>query len=494
MFLIPSIVSLFREREENKATVNLSRAPAITAALCALLFAVPMAHGATDADLRRAVRTELRISDAVDARYIDIAVRYGTVELTGQVDHLLACERAAEIARSVAGVRSVVNRLDILAPSVTDSDILRAVSAALARDPALARDEVAPTVAAGVVTLTGSVDSRAERRIAGRAAREVRGVQEVIDRLAVNAPVRRSDAEIRADVRERLDWDLWVDAGLLRVAVADGKVTLTGAVGSAAERSRAYALAMVAGVSDVDASGLSVNPVLRDDMRKGPAYAPRDPEAVRNAVRAALRNDPRVFADDVTVEYENGRVTLTGAAASLRAKISAARDAGNTAGVRRVQNLLKVRPAERRTDSEIAGEVREWLSWDPYVTTDGIAASVENGEVFLRGTVRTRFEKERAGELAGRVRGAVAVSNRLRAQRPPVEQRSDAELRDAVLRKITWDPFVDVDQVGVTVQDGNVTLVGTVDDWRESHLAEKDAYEAGAKRVRNLLDFEYGAT
>jgi osmotically-inducible protein OsmY len=200
-----------------------------------------------------------------------------------------------------------------------------------------------------------------------------------------------------------------------------------------------------------------------------------------------------VSPGDITVYYEDGRLTLTGTVDNLQAKTAAARNAGNTAGVRRVRNLLKVRPPDARDDADIAQSVREWLSWDPYVKTDDLTVSVQNGKVFLRGEVRTRFEKERAGELAARARGAVDVANHLEARRPPATQKSDAELREAIRQEIRWSPYVDLDQVAVKVQDGRVTLAGTVDSWRESHLAEKNAYEAGARSIRNFLDFEYGA-
>lgn len=493
MFLIPTLLSLLDGSDDAKIQVRAAYALVASAALCALLIIVPQARGATDGELRRAVRTQLRTSDAVPARFIDISVTDGAVELTGRVDSLLAFDRAADIARAVRGVQSVVNRLDIQAPPVTDADLRNRVGAALNQDPAVAAAEVTPAVDAGEVTLAGTVNSRAEKRIAGRVAREVRGVRHVVNELAVRTPVERNDAEIRADIRQRLDWDLWVDAGLVRVAVEDGAVQLSGTVASAAERSRAARLARVAGVSTVAVDRLGVDPALRDEMRKGPAYGPDDPAAIRDAVRSALRTDPRVSPEEVEVWHEDGKASLTGTVDNLQAKSAAARNARNTAGVRRVDNLLKVRPPDRRDDAEVAEAVREWLSWDPYVATDGLRVAVTNGKVTLRGTVRTQFEKERAGNLARRAEGAVAVANHLTANRPPAPQKDDAELREDIRREIRWSPYVETDEVTIRVQDGRATLAGTVDSWRERHLAERNAYEAGAADVRNFLDFEYGA-
>lgn len=123
----------------------------------------------------------------------------------------------------------------------------------------------------GVVTLTGEVSSAAERQRAIAKAKEVDGVSRVEDRLTVSA--RKADdkldkAKDKADAKadktgdklDRLDneiSDAWIttkvqskyyldsDVKGLQVDVTTngGVVTLTGKVGSAAERQKALSLA-----------------------------------------------------------------------------------------------------------------------------------------------------------------------------------------------------------------------------------------------------------
>jgi osmotically-inducible protein OsmY len=50
---------------------------------------------------------------------------------------------------------------------------------------------------------------------------------------------------------------------------------------------------------------------------------------------------------------------------------------------------------------------------------------------------------------------------------------------------------VDSEEVSVTVDDGVVTLTGTVDTWSERQSAEENAYEGGAKDVMNDLRVNY---
>lgn len=57
----------------------------------------------------------------------------------------------------------------------------------------------------------------------------------------------------------------------------------------------------------------------------------------------------------------------------------------------------------------------------------------------------------------------------------------DVKVRDAVLHQLEWDPEVDASAVGVTAEDGAVTLSGFIDSY-----AGKLAAERAAKRIRGV--------
>lgn len=61
--------------------------------------------------------------------------------------------------------------------------------------------------------------------------------------------------------------------------------------------------------------------------------------------------------------------------------------------------------------------------------------------------------------------------------------RSDADIQQAVLRELQWDPRVDGAEVGVSVDDGVVILSGIVGVW-----AKKLAAQEAAHRVLDVLD------
>jgi hyperosmotically inducible periplasmic protein len=66
-----------------------------------------------DAALTARVKTALMADEQVKGLAIDVDTRDATVTLTGTLDHQTQVARAVEVARSVEGVREVVNRLGV---------------------------------------------------------------------------------------------------------------------------------------------------------------------------------------------------------------------------------------------------------------------------------------------------------------------------------------------------------------------------------------------
>ena len=58
---------------------------------------------------------------------------------------------------------------------------------------------------------------------------------------------------------------------------------------------------------------------------------------------------------------------------------------------------------------------------------------------------------------------------------------TDVRLRNFVIRELDWDPDVDAGAIGVTAQNGIVTLTGFIDTY-----SGKLAAERVAKRVRGV--------
>lgn len=463
--------------------------------------------------IETALRTELRLTRGVPADAIQVSVADGVVTLTGRVDNILARERAVRVAKQLRGVEAVVDRIDVRPPKRPDADLRSDVIAALAEDPATHAWEIGVTADAGKVTLDGSVDSYAERELAETVAKGVRGVRSIDDQISVDWGTPMTDSEIQKEIEQRLRWDTHVDSGLIDVAVKDGNVTLSGAVGSAFERTKALELAWVKGVRSVDDEGLQVKWWARDEMKRNNEWPPVTDHEIEKAVERALLYDPRIVSFEPKVEVEDGIVTLRGVVDNAKARRAAARDAEDSVGVWYVRNFLEVRGATR-PDDRIEKDVLAALERDPYVTDLGIGVSSVNGKVFLYGDVDSYFQRAAAEDVASRVPGVLEVDNQLHvaydalqyglldryATEPllnpyafdheTISVRPDAEIKKNIESEFFWSPFVDADAVHVSVDHGKATLTGTVDSWHERTAATENALEGGAIEVINELDVQ----
>jgi osmotically-inducible protein OsmY len=452
-----------------------------------------------DSDITLAVDRQLQKDEGVPAHLINVRTKDGIVTLSGPVENLLARERAAEIAAMIKGVRSVINFIDVLGIIRTDAQIRTDIEQALMDDPATDVFDINVSVQNGAVILTGMVDSWQEEKLCVLVAKGVLGVKEVKSNIEVSQKSKRPDGEIRADIEQRLAYDVWIDDALIEVKVLRGNAILSGAVGSLAEKTRAFRSAWVAGVTSVEDKDLVVDWSRSKKMRRPiENYPMKSDEEIKQALKEAFFYDPRLSPFNLTVSVENGVVTLSGQVHNLKAKQVAEQDANNTVGVWLVKNHLKVRPGmgphtspKPDVDAELARKVRLALLRNPYTHQHEIGVTVNNQLVMLDGTVNSNLEKAKAEDVVSAVKGVAAVMNNLRVNRTWTP-KEDWEIKKDIEDELWWSPFVDEDDVSVTVTDGIATLVGLVDTLRERRVATKNAYEGGAKQVRNLLKVRYG--
>jgi osmotically-inducible protein OsmY len=464
-----------------------------------------------------AVQDEIHHDPAILSAYLDVQTKDGIVILSGMVNNLLAKAQATRIAETVKGVRAVVNQLYIKPASNRSDDAIRKdIETALNLHPAAEALDVDVQLQNGVAELTGTVQSWQEKQAVARVARGVKGVIGIENRVQVQYPESRPDREIQADIEDKLRWDVRVDDALVDVDVQNGKVQLTGTVGSAAEKRVAIGDTAVAGIKDVDVSGLKVEKWARDPALRHDKYVTKSDEDIRQAIVRALQVTPWVNDTGIMADVQNGRATLRGVVTNLKAKRAAAQMARHTVGVKQVTNRIKIKTPQAMQNDTLAADIRGALTRDPYVSRHEITVEVENGTAVLNGAVPSYFDKAQAEDIAASVKGIARVQNHLRVldastplvydpyvyedwyiydypwydYAPEVTWRQDAEIKQDIENELWWSPFVDADEVSVAVSDGVATLTGTVESWSEWHAASENAYEGGAKRVVNQVQVE----
>jgi hypothetical protein len=119
--------------------------------------------------------------------------------------------------------------------------------------------------------------------------------------------------------------------------------------------------------------------------------------------------------------------------------------------------------------------------------TGGYGPEGDYGE-FGRGTARYGTANVTAG-------AGMARPENYAGRGPRGYRRADSRIQEDVNDALTRDPELDATDVEVSVENGEVTLTGTVGDRRAKRRAEDDAYAcAGVHDVHNRLTTGHGAS
>ena len=137
---------------------------------------------ATDSEIKQAITEQLMADPQVRGvqRSITVDVRDQVVTLDGYVMDQSEVEDVARIIRSVPGVLQVDRRL------VTDADLARAVTEAIARDRVASAGRLSVSAHYGTVDITGEVPDRTTARAIETVAGQVPGVQVLHNMVAVS--------------------------------------------------------------------------------------------------------------------------------------------------------------------------------------------------------------------------------------------------------------------------------------------------------------------
>ncbi|BCL13732.1 BON domain-containing protein [Micromonospora sagamiensis] len=209
---------------------------------------------------------------------------------------------------------------------------------------------------------------------------------------------RRTDRQIQQDVSEELLWEPRLPSTGVGVTVQDGVVTLTGQVGSYAERWAAERSAQrVRGVRAV-ADELEV--------RLGVDAERTDAEVALAAVRA-LEWDSFVPAERLDVTVAGGWVMLRGQVEFGFQRRAAERELRRLRGVRGITNLVRVRPRGASTGQELRRRIQGTLL--RRVGTAGVTVEVAGDAVLLAGTVQTLTDRDEAERVAWSTPGVCVV-------------------------------------------------------------------------------------
>jgi len=212
-----------------------------------------------------------------------------------------------------------------------NEDLQTDVQDAIRWEPLLKTADISVTAKDGVITLTGIVDSYAKKLEAEEAAKNVKGVKNVIEKIEIQfeGTGKKGDNEISYEVLNALKWNLQVPNDKVKVKVEAGWVTLEGELTwnyqkEAAKKSVSNLVCVKGVINNITIKSETIDLIEEKDIER------------------ALARNWSLNDQDIRVKVSTNRVTLNGIVHSLYQKDEAGRIAWNAPGVCAVENELVI--------------------------------------------------------------------------------------------------------------------------------------------------------
>jgi osmotically-inducible protein OsmY len=139
-------------------------------------------------------------------------------------------------------------------------------------------------------------------------------------------------------------------------------------------------------------------------------------------------------------------------------------------------------------DFELAHFVLDEIIGEPEVTQKGIGVTASGGIVTLHGSVSSLAEKQAAIAAAERVHGVRGVACEIEVKLPSAYRTEDQSLAQIAATAIEWDSFLPWRAVVIAVEDGWVTLSGTVFyDYQRASAERSISYVPGVRGISNEI-------
>ena len=212
--------------------------------------------------------------------------------------------------------------------------------------------------------------------------------------------------------------------------------------------------------------------------------APADKGSVDKLIMLAVENEllasEAVKSHRIDVGVDGGIVILSGFVHNYLAEQIAVGLAQRVRGVTSVVDQLEV-SGQRRDDTEVHKDVLAALTTDPDTRRLKLSADVQEGVVTLTGEVPSYGEKLLAANVASAVTGVTDLASEIQVEGR--ESLTDQEMKREISDLCRFSVELDTCQIEVEVRDHNVVLDGEVASDFQRSVADRLAWQVGAKSV-----------
>jgi osmotically-inducible protein OsmY len=215
--------------------------------------------------------------------------------------------------------------------AMTDKTLHQVVLDEFEWDPSFNAAHIGVVVEDGIVTLTGHVESYAEKVAVERAAKRVAGVRGVAQEVEVryHSDKKTADDQIAKRALDILSWNTTIPKDRIQVSVQKGWVSLSGQVDWWYQRADAEnAVRRLSGVTGLT-NAISVKPQVQAID-------------VKSRIEKALKRNAEVEATGIRVSVVGGKVTLEGKVKAWYERDLAERTAWSAPGVTAVEDRISV--------------------------------------------------------------------------------------------------------------------------------------------------------
>lgn len=138
---------------------------------------------------------------------------------------------------------------------------------------------------------------------------------------------------------------------------------------------------------------------------------------------------------------------------------------------------------------EIKKNVVDQLFWDARVDASNISVNIRDGTVVLSGTAPTFLGRQAAEQDTWSVPGVSSVKNEIMVRFPAGRTiPSDEEIKGTIKNILAWDPNIDGSDIIISVENGVVTIDGSVPAyWQKVHAEEIAVDVNGVTFLHNRL-------
>jgi osmotically-inducible protein OsmY len=222
----------------------------------------------------------------------------------------------------------------------------------------------------------------------------------------LESTVQRSDTmddkTLRQSIIDELDFEPSIDAAHIGIAVENGVVTLTGHVGSYAEKIAA---------EDAVKRIKGVKAIAQDIEVRYPGAEKRSDDEIAKRALDILAWDVSVPNERIQVKVQKGLLTLSGEVDWYYQKQAAENAVRKLSGVVAVIDQIAIKAAVQPAD--VKRRIEDALKRNAEVEADNIRVAVSDGKVTLEGKVKAWYERQLVEQAAWAAQGVRAVEDRL---------------------------------------------------------------------------------